>query len=292
MKRFEYLAPTSLEQALEMLAARPEAIPLAGGTDLLVQMKERQRPVAALLSLKRLPELHAIRQNGELFLGAAATAGSVARQPRIQQDFTALAAGSGLIGSIQIRNIATVGGNLCNASPSADAAPPLLVLGAQALIAGLDGERSLDLEAFFLGPGRTALQPGELLVGIRLPAPPERSGSFYYRHTPRAWMDIAFVGVAAAVTLDDKGRISHARLALGAVAPVPMRARQAEGLLSGNSPSEELFEAAGQLAAAESQPIDDLRASAAYRRHLVGVLTRRALRQTIARAKEDHGVFA
>lgn len=286
MKRFEYLAPRSLKEALQILSDRPEAIPLAGGTDLLVRVKEGSRSVETLLSLKRVPELRQYAHNGTLILGSTVTVGRIAADPRIQQAYTALAVGAGLIGSVQIRNVATVGGNLCNASPSADTAPPLLVLGAQAVIAGAQGERTIPLEEFLKGPGRTALQAGELLTAITLPQPAQRSGSFYLRHTPRARMDLAVVGVAAAVTVEADGSIVDARLALGAAAPVPLRARQAEALLAGQVLTDELWREVGAVAAREAEPIDDQRASAEYRRHLVDLLTRRALRGALARAKE------
>jgi CO/xanthine dehydrogenase FAD-binding subunit len=287
MKRFEYLAPRSLSEALERMAERPEAVPLAGGTDLLVQVKAGERSVETLLSLKRVPELHRTAQNGTLVLGAATTVGRIAADLRIQQEFTALALGAGLIGSMQIRNVATVGGNLCHGAPSADTAPPLLVLGAEAVLASAGGGRTLPLEAFFLGPGHTALQPGELLKEIVVPRPAGRSGSFYLRHTPRARMDLAVVGVAAAITLDGEARIATARLVLGAVAPVPLRATAAEALLIGRLPTDALLREAGAVAAGEAQPIDDLRASAEYRRHLVDVLTQRALRGALDRARQN-----
>jgi CO/xanthine dehydrogenase FAD-binding subunit len=285
MKQFEYLAPRSLSEALERVAERPEAAPLAGGTDLLPEVKAGERSIAALLSLKRVPELHRTTHDETLVLGAAATVGRIAADPRIRREFAALAHGAGLIGSVQIRNVATVGGNLCHGAPSADTAPPLLALGAQAVLVSARGERTLPLEAFFLGPGRTALQPGELLKEIVVLQPAARSGSCYLRHTPRACMDLAVVGVAAALTLDGEGRITAARLALGAVAPVPLRATAAEALLIGQLPSDALWQEAGAAAARECRPIDDLRASAEYRRHLVEVLTQRALRGALDSAR-------
>ena len=218
------------------------------------------------------------------------TVGKVADHPGIRQDYTALAMGAGLIGSVQIQNMATVGGNICNASPSADTAPGLLASGAQVVLASAMGERSLPLEAFFLGPGKTALQPGELLVRLELPIPPAHCGSFYLRHTPRARMDLAFVGVAAAVQLSETGEICSARIALGAVAPTPLRAYRAEQRLAGCQPDAALINEAALLAAAEARPIDDLRASADFRRHLVQVLTRRALEGAIANARTSQEI--
>jgi CO/xanthine dehydrogenase FAD-binding subunit len=284
MKRFDYLAPRTLGEALAIMADRPEAVPLAGGTDLLVQVKEGRRSVEAVLSLKRVPEVHRYARNGALSLGAAVTVGRIAADPAVQQHYTALAMGAGLIGSVQIRSVATLGGNLCNAAPSADTAPPLLVLNAQAVIAGIEGEHTVPLDTIFRGPGRTVLRPGKLLKEILVPLLPQGSASFYVRHTPRAGMDLAVAGVAAAVTLDPEGTIVRARIALGAVAPVPMRATRAEAMLPGQTLTDELLQEVGMVAAQEAQPIDDLRASAEYRSHLVDVLTRRAVRGAWARA--------
>jgi len=289
MKRFDYLTPKNLREALEMMSDRPEAIPLAGGTDILVQMKEGHRSVEALLSLKRIPELHHYVHNGTLTLGSAVTLGQISANQQIQQEYAALSIGASLIGSVQTRNVATVGGNVCNAAPSADTAPPLLVLDARAVIVGTQGERTIPLTAFFLGPSRTVLQPGELLKEIVVPKPAARSGSFYMRHTPRARMDIAVAAAAAAITLSADDAITDARLALGAVAPVPLRAAAAEALLPGHHLTEELLQEVGATAAREVQPINDLRASAEYRRHLVDVLVQRALRNAFARAKNNKG---
>ena len=285
MKPFEYFTPHDLNEALDILQRHPEAQLLAGGTDLLVQAHERNRPIAALVSLRRIPELNTVAINGMLSIGTMQTVGKVAAHPAIRQDYAALAMGAGLIGSVQIQNMATVGGNICNASPSADTAPGLLALGAQAVLASTRGERSLPLEAFFQGPGKTALQPGELLVRLELPHPLAHCGSFYLRHTPRARMDLAFVGVAAAVQLGEAGEISSVRIALGAIAPTPMRALGAEERLAGCQPDDALINEAALLAAGEARPIDDLRASADFRRHLVEVLTRRALEGAIANAR-------
>ncbi|MCP4406006.1 MAG: xanthine dehydrogenase family protein subunit M [bacterium] len=289
MKRFDYLTPKNLAEALAMMADRPEAIPLAGGTDILVQMKEGQRSVKTLLSLKRISDLHHRAYNGALTLGSALTLGQICADRQIQQEYTALSTGAGLIGSLQTRNVATVGGNVCNAAPSADTAPPLLVLDAQAVIVGAQGERAIPLSAFFLGPGRTVLQAGELLKEIVVPKPAARSSSFYMRQTPRARMDIAVVGVAAAVTLAVDGVMTDARIALGAVAPVPLRAVAAEALLTGQHLTKELLQEVGAAAAREAQAIDDLRASAEYRRHLVNVLVQRALQNAFAGAGNNKG---
>lgn len=285
MKPFEYFAPVSLNEALEILQEHPEAQVLAGGTDLLVQAKERSRPITGLVSLRRIPGLDAIFHNGTLSIGAMQTVSKVAAEPGIRQDYTALANGAGLIGSVQIRNMATVGGNICNASPSADTAPGLLALGARVVLVSTHGERSLPLEDFFQGPGKTALLPGELLLRLEITRTPPNAGSFYLRHTPRAWMDLAIVGVSAAVQLGEQGEIQSARIALGAVAPTPMRAFRAEERLTGCLPDQTILQEAALLASVEICPIDDLRATADYRRHIAAVLTQRALERAIANAR-------
>ncbi len=272
-----------------MLAQRPEAAPLAGGTNLLVQIKEDHRSETALLSLKRVSDLNHISGGDEpphaLVIGAGVTMKRIAADPLIQKRYPALAAAAGLIGSVQTRNMATVGGNLCNASPSADTAPPLLAFNAQAVLVSTKGERAVPLADFFTGPGTTVLQPGELLKELVIPAPAARTGSAYARHIPRAAMDISVVGVAVVVTLDADKTIREARITLGAVAPTSIRAGAAERVLNGRLPEDSLLAEAGSVAAGEARPVDDVRASVAYRRHLVNVLTQDALRQAIDNAE-------
>ncbi|NOZ30082.1 MAG: xanthine dehydrogenase family protein subunit M [Chloroflexi bacterium] len=287
MRKFAYEVPQSLQEASQVLRHwGPDARVLAGGTDLLVQIKESGWVPSCLVSLRRLDALKGIRwDEGRLWIGARTTMkellGSSEARP-----CTALLEGAGLIGSPQIRSVATIGGNICNAAPSADTAPGLIALGAEAVIAD-GGQRVVPVEDFFTGPGQTVLQTGELLTGVRIPRPPARSGSAYLRHTPRAWMDIAVVGVASYVQLDEAGRCADVRIALGAVAPTPIRAPQAEAILRGESPTSEAIEAAARQAAQEARPISDVRGSADYRRHLVYVLTRRTLHMALARAQAD-----
>jgi carbon-monoxide dehydrogenase medium subunit len=208
----------------------------------------------------------------------------VAQSPIIRDHYAAIAEGAALVGSIQTMNMATVGGNLCNAAPSADIAPPLLAFDAEAVILGPSGRRSLPLEEFFFGPGKTALAPDELLAEVRVPVTPAGTGSAYARHTPRKQMDIAVVGVAAALTLSGD-RIERARVALGAVAPTPVRARQAEAVLEGQTLSDEVVARAADAATNECSPISDVRGSAEFRRHIVRVMTERMLQQATERAR-------
>jgi carbon-monoxide dehydrogenase medium subunit len=216
----------------------------------------------------------------------------IAESPLIRERYSALADGAEIVGSIQTMNMATVGGNVCNAAPSADTAPPLLAHEAVAVVAGPQGERELPLEEFWLGPNQTALQPGELLRELRLPAPPANTGGVYVRRTPRKQMDIAVIGVAVLLTLGPStgsgqagDRIERVRIALGAVAPTPVRARKAEAALEGKAASEALFAEAAQTAASEASPIDDIRGSAEFRRHLVRVTTERCLHEAARRAR-------
>ncbi|MBI2913390.1 MAG: xanthine dehydrogenase family protein subunit M [Chloroflexi bacterium] len=292
MRKLEYFAPHSLQEALDLLRQRGDnGRPLAGGTDLVVQMKEgaAKFPLPSyVISLRLVPELKGIEfsESAGLRIGSAVTMAELAESPVIRQRFPIIADGAGLVGSLQTMNMATVGGNLCNAAPSADTAPPLLACEAQAVVAGPAAQRTVPLDEFFLGPGQTALQPGELLVELRAPAPPPRTGGVYARQTPRKQMDIAVVGVGVLLTLSGD-RIERARIALGAVAPTPIRARQSEAMIEGQVASDELFARAAEAAAGECRPISDTRGSAEFRRHLVRVMTERMLREAAERAKRD-----
>ncbi len=273
MHRFEYFAPTTLDETLSLLMRRGDGVKLlAGGTDLLVQMKEAGRHPAAVVSLHALHELQSIEANGNgLRLGASVDMGTIAGDPRVQQRYTALAEGAGIVGSVQTRNMATIGGNVCNAAPSADTIPPLVVLDAVTEVVGQDGKRELLVE--------------EMVVAFRLPEPPPRTGSVYQRHTPRKIMDIAVVGVGIRLVLSERGSISDARICLGAVAPTVIRATEAEQALTGQSPSEKLFARAAELAQQAARPISDVRGSAEFRRYLVGAITTRCLDIALERAK-------
>jgi CO/xanthine dehydrogenase FAD-binding subunit len=292
LRAFEYHAPTSLNEAISLLQEHGEgARALAGGTDLVVQMKENATKFPApshIVSLLRVPELGGIESSESegLRIGAGVTMMDVAESAVIRERYPAIAEGARLVGSVQTMNMATLGGNLCNAAPSADIAPPLLAFEAEAVIVAPSGRRSVPLDGFFLGPGKTLLQPGELLAEVRVPAPPSGTGSAYDRHTPRKQMDIAVVGVAAVLTLAS-GRIERARVALGAVAPAPMRARQAEAALEGQAPTDEVFARAAEAAAEECSPISDVRGSAEFRRHIVRVMTERILREARQRIESE-----
>jgi carbon-monoxide dehydrogenase medium subunit len=291
VKNFEYLAPSTLDEAVAILKDRSgDARPIAGGTDIVVQMKEaatRFPHPAALVDLSRISEIKAIEYDAKngLRIGAGATMTDIAANDAIQRNYTALAEGAGVVGSLQTMNMATIGGNVCNAAPSAETAPALLAFEAQAIIVGPTGRRHVPIADFFKGPGRTALSPDEILAELQLPAPPPGTGSAYQRHTPRKQMDIAVVGVAAVLTIDN-GAISDVRLALGAVAPTPLSAPAAEASTKGKTPSDETFAEAARIAVGECSPISDIRGSADFRRHLVRVMTERMLRTATSRASK------
>ncbi|HET9489933.1 MAG TPA: xanthine dehydrogenase family protein subunit M [Methylomirabilota bacterium] len=285
MKRFEVVQADSVEDCLRALAAHGrEAKLLAGGTDLLPQLKNGMLAPRYMVDLSRVTRLRTLDVHDGLRVGAAVTARELELNQAVQTRYPALAESGALVGSVQVRNLATVGGNLCNAAPSADMAPPLLALEAEAVIAGPRGERRVPLSAFFADVRRTVLAPDELLLELVIPAPAPRSGGRYLRHTPRRELDIAVVGVASQLSLSD-GICARARIALAAVAPIPLRATAAEQALEGRPLTAELIEEAAGLAAEAARPISDQRGSAEFRRHLVRVLTRRTLTSALARAR-------
>lgn len=279
MRAFEYAAPRTLSQAVSLLAgAGPAARPLAGGTDLLPQMRYFRLQPPLLVDVKGIPELRRLEYAKDgLHIGAAVPLSDIASHPEVARLYPVIASACGLVGSVQIRNRGTLGGNLCHAAPSADTVPGLMCLGARAVLAGPAGQREVAVEQFFTGPGETVLGTGEVLVEVVVPPPPQGSAASYLRFTPRQEMDIAVAGVASLLTVDGQGLISQARVALAAVAPTPLRARRAEAVLVGQRPTAELIHRAAGEAAGECHPISDVRASADYRRHLVAVLARRTL---------------
>jgi carbon-monoxide dehydrogenase medium subunit len=289
VKAFDYHSPTTVDEAVRLLHSQTGGHPLAGGTDIVVQMKEaatRFPYPSFVVNLRGISELRGIEfsETEGLRIGAAATMAEIAASPVVRDRYQALAEGAGVVGSLQTMNMGTVGGNVCNAAPSADTAPPLLAYEATAVIVGTTGRRAVPITGFFTGPGRTVLAPDELLTELRLPVPPPGTGGAYQRHTPRKQMDIAVVGVAALLTIDGR-RITRARIALGAVAPTPVHARQAEAALEGQPASEETFARAAEIAAGECSPISDTRGSAEFRRHLVRVMAERMLARAVGRAE-------
>ncbi|MEW6751156.1 MAG: xanthine dehydrogenase family protein subunit M [Candidatus Latescibacterota bacterium] len=291
MRAIEYSAPHSVKEAVALLGQEGAAV-LAGGTDLLLRLQAGEPGPCRVVDIKRIPGFAQLRFDPHkgLSIGPAVTLSELERSEVVERHYPALAQGARVVGSVQIRNRATLVGNLCNAAPSADTAPGLLVLGARLRLVGPDGRRTLALEAFFQGPGQTALRPGELVVGVQVPTPPPRSGSAYVRHTLRQAMDIAVVGVGVSLTLAGRRpACAEVAIALGAVAPTPLRARQAEGFLRGEDLTPERIARAAELAAAEARPISDVRASAEYRRELVQVLAQRMLQAALDDARQRSG---
>lgn len=282
MKRpepLEILQPASLKEASAIVKDKgPGGRFLAGGTDLLIAVKEKGLAPKYVVDLKRIPDLAGIREekDGAVTIGALTTLHAVETAPVILKRYPFLAQSAAEVGSVQIRNRATIGGNMANATPSADVAPALLCLDARVKISGLSGERTIALERLFRGPGQTALAPEEILTAILIPAGPALAGE-YIKFSPREMMDLAYVGVAVALALNGGNQCGAARIALGAVSPTPMRARKTEALLENQTITEALAEKAGAEAAAESKPISDVRSSADYRREMVRVNTARAI---------------
>lgn len=288
MQAFDFVSARSVDEVVAALAAGGErAKPLSGGTDLLAQMKEGRRSPATVVDLKRIPELMELRIGADgLWLGASVSCQTVNHNADVQKMYPALHDSTGLIGGTQIQGRASLGGNLCNASPAADGIPTLIVHSVTAHIAGPNGRRTLPVEEFCVAPGRNALQNGEFLVALEFPAPPKNFGAAYLRFIPRNEMDIAVVGAGASVVLsDDGGTIQSARVSLGAVAPTPLFVKEAGEALAGQPVSEESLDKAAQLAWEAAKPINDMRGTIAQRKHLSGVLTKRALRIAIDRAR-------
>jgi carbon-monoxide dehydrogenase medium subunit len=259
---------------------------MAGGTDLLVQIKEGKKRPQCVIDVKGVHEMDGLTISGdELSIGALTCIRTLETSPSVLEKVPLLAQAAAKLGSVQIRHRATIGGNLCNASPSADMAPALLALDAKASIYGKTGTRIVELGEFFLGPGETVLSDGEILTGLKVPLNRGRQGSVYYKLSTRRAMDLAFVGVAVLLELDRSERVSKARIALGAVAPTPIRAVSAEKLLEGKVFSPERARESAERAAQSCKPISDLRASAEYRTEMVRELCQKGLLAAFQQAK-------
>ncbi|MEW6074274.1 MAG: xanthine dehydrogenase family protein subunit M [Planctomycetota bacterium] len=282
LPHFVHHRPETLPRLLDLLAEHGErARILAGGTDLLERMRAGIVHAEHVISLGRVPGLDHVRfdEGMGLTIGARASLADVGRHPAVRQFYPTLSRACTVMCTPQICNMATVVGNLVNGSPSADAAPPLLIHDARLALVSTAGEREISLADFFLGPGRVERRPEELVREARVPAPAPEAGSSFQRISARSAVDIAAVLAAALLEIGEDGRIRSARVALGAVAPTPRRCLVAEELLAGGEPDPALFEEAAGLCAAVARPIDDTRASAAWRRAMVGVLSRRALEE-------------
>ena len=287
MQAFDYVAPKRIDEAVSLLASRNgSARILAGGTDLIVQLREGRRTAGLVVDVKNISELTQVTygENG-LRIGAASSCHEICSNHRVQEKYPGLVDGIHLIGGVQIQSRASVGGNLCNASPAADSIPALIVHNAICNITGPNGTRTLPVEEFCVAPGKNALQVGELLVSIQVPTPKENFGAHYLRFIPRNEMDIAEVGAGASVVLDsDRKRFVSARITLGAVAPTPLLASSAGDFLAGKAITRANIKEATRIAQSVAKPITDLRGTEEHRKHLVAVLVERALDKAIERA--------
>ncbi len=309
MKKFDYLKPETLTEALTLLAKYGEKAKLiAGGTDVIVMIKQKAMAPDVLISLRGIQGLDQIKFNGSLSIGPMVTHRTIEKSEIIRKNFSALADATDYLGSVQIRNVATISGNICTAAPSADTATPLLVLGTQVKIKSLKEERTVPVEDFFKGPGETALKPGELVRELLIPKLLPNTGSAYYKLQRRLALDLPILGVSVLLSLDkdkvtcsdmlctaspissilhkmeeDKIICKDVRIALGVAAPIPMRAVKAEALLRGEKLSDELLEEVANTASQEAQPRDTIRGEAWYRKDMVKVLVKRMAMKSIER---------
>ena len=289
MQALDYISVGSISEAVGLLTSNNgrERV-LCGGTDILVQLRENRRRADLLIDVKNIPELTNIHYDpqGGLWIGASASCYEICHNRTVSEIYPGLVDAIHLIGGVQIQYRASVGGNLCNASPAADSIPALIVHQATCIIASTSGTRNVPVEQFCIAPGKNVLAPGELLVAVSVPPQKENFGAHYLRFIPRNEMDIAVVGAGVSVTLDSTHqKILSARIALGAVAPTPLFVEEAGMFLVGKEISEENIRAVATIAQSAARPISDLRGTAEHRKHLCGVLTRRALEKAIERAR-------
>ena len=290
--RFDYLEAPTIKEAISLLSKYDgNAKVIAGGTDLMNLIRTKMIKPKYVVDIGHIPGLDYVRYDdqGALSIGALATVRALEMSAAVKEHHPVISQAAGQLGSMAIRNVGTIGGNLCHASPAADTAPSLIGLGATVKIVGRAGERTVALEDFFAGPGQTALQRGEILVEIRVPRMPPHTKAVYLKHATRGAADLAIVGVAVIATLDGES-FRNVKIVLGAVAPTPMRARNAEKLLEGKDIDDALIEDAAQAASDESRPITDVRAPADYRREMVKVFTRWAIKATAPREGAADGV--
>jgi carbon-monoxide dehydrogenase medium subunit len=309
MKKFNYLRPQTLEEVLSLLNQHGKKAKLiAGGTDVIVLIKQKAMMPEVLISLRGIPGLDQIRYDGALKIGPMVTHRDIEKSELIRKEFSALTDAVDVLGSIQIRNVATIGGNVCTAAPSADTATPLLVLGTQVKIKSLSEERTVPIEGFFTGPGETILKKGEMVTELILPKPLPNTGSAYWKLQRRLALDLPILGVSVLLSLDkrtvscsdmlcttspissilhtmekDELTCKEIRIALGVAAPTPIRALKAENLMRGKKISDELLEEVANTASAEAQPRDSIRGEAWYRKDLVRVLVKRMAMKSIER---------
>jgi carbon-monoxide dehydrogenase medium subunit len=291
LEDFDFASPKTLAEALAILASNGDRARLiAGGTDILVQMRAGRRTADVVVDVKNIPELNEVSYDSQkgLVLGAAVPCYLIYQNKQVASAYPGLIDSASLIGGIQIQGRASIGGNLCNAAPSGDAIPPIIALSGVCNIASSSGIRQVSAEEFCTGPGQNQLKPGEMLVSIAFPPPQAHSGTNYQRFIPRNEMDIAVAGVGSHVVLDGSGQnFVSARIALASVAPTPVFAKDAGDSLAGKPVSEASIQEASEKAMADAKPINDMRGTIRQRKHLIGVLTRRTLNNAVERARSN-----
>ncbi len=286
----KYIAPSSVEEATSLLSTSPSAQVFAGATDVVPQLRAGRAAPEVLVDLKKIEELVAMAKDDDKWtVGAATPTANLTEDEAFSGEFPGLSEAAGLIGSDQIQNRSSLGGNLCNGSPAADSVPAMVVNGARAVIAGPNGTRVVDVAEVVTGPGQTSLEADEFIVEFELDRMPARSGDAYLRMIPRTEMDIAVVGAGARVTLAEDGSIEEAVVALGAVAPTVVRVPDAEAALVGGTADDETLSAVAEAASGVCNPIDDKRGTVAYRKQVAGVLAKRAVLIAIERAEQRNG---
>lgn len=277
MNQFTYLWPTTLKETFLLLESHGEkATLIAGGTDMMIWLKTTRKPPAVLVALKHIPEFNHISANGSIRIGSCTTLTEIQRNPVIREQLPVLIDAVSNIGSVQIRNVGTIGGNICNAAPSSDTGVALLTLGAKVRIVSSTGEKTVELEDFFLGPNKTILAPGEIVAEFVIPQPQPHTGGAYWKHTRRKALQLPLIGVGVTLSFeDDLLTCNDARIALGVAAPTPMRAKEAEKILIGGTIDDALLTQAGEAAANESHVRDSIRCAAWYRRDMIKVYVKR-----------------
>lgn len=283
---FELFTPQTLDEAVSLLRKYKDDIKIfAGGTDVFVEMHTDFESPKYLMDVKQIPELNAFRKDhGGYFIGANTLHHTLDRSPEIANVYAALSKGAGKVGSVQIRQRGTIGGNVCTAAPSGDTLSPLLALGADAVVYGPKGERKIPMSEFFTGPKKTALKKEEILVGIKLPKPWKNQGSSYIKFSRRNAMDLALLGAAACVETDGK-ICRNIRIALTTSAPVPMRATKTEAFLRGKVLTKPVIEEAGRIASEEAKPRTSWRCTEEYRREIIAVIVPYVVKEAIDDAK-------
>ncbi|MBW2078190.1 MAG: xanthine dehydrogenase family protein subunit M [Deltaproteobacteria bacterium] len=287
MMDYDYMKPASMKEVFTLLKEYgPKATLIAGGTDVMVNIRNRELSPEVLISLRGLHELRYIRKNDGYHIGALTTHRMLEQSDMVKGELSALHDAASQLGSVQVRNVATVGGNICNAAPSADTAGPLLALDATVVLEGPDGRRSVPIADFFTGPSKTVRKGDEVLVEFHIPEAPGRFGSAYWKHARRRAMDLPLLGLAVGLALSESREIFDARIGLTVAAPVPMRAHKAEEFLKGKPLEAEVLEEAGEIASSEASPRDSLRSKAWYRREMIAVFVPRMVRLAAERIRD------